>query len=152
MANPIKVVLEQEVPNLGSGGDVVRVRPGFARNYLIPRGLAGPATPHNLARIEELKRKAQERAESELGRAKELAGRLESVSIKLERAVGDEHRMYGSVTSKDIEQAYLEMGLELDRKKIVLNEPIKTLGLHEVPVRLHAEVKAVLRVEVIKKA
>jgi large subunit ribosomal protein L9 len=151
MANPIKVVLEKDVPNLGSGGQVVRVRPGYARNYLIPRGLAARATEQNLRRVEDLKRLAAERGEHELAQAQEIAQKLEATSIKLERAVGEENRMYGSVTTKDIEHAYQELGLTVDRRKIELAEPIKTLGLHEVPIRLHAQVKASLRVEVIKK-
>ncbi len=152
MANPIKVVLEKDVPNLGTGGQVVRVRPGYARNYLIPRGLAGPATEQNLKRIDELKRLAEQRTQQELSQADQLAQKLGAASIKLERAVGEENRMYGSVTAKDIEQAFSELGLEVDRRKIELGEPIKTLGLHEVPIRLHAQVKAVLKVEVVKKS
>ena len=151
MANPIKVLLHKDVPSLGSSGEIVRVRPGYARNYLVPRGLAGPATQGNLARVEELKRVADLRLQQELGRARELATKLESVSVKLERAVGEENRMYGSVTAKDIEHACAEHGVAVDRRKIELGEPIKTLGLHQVPVRLHAEVKAVLQVVVTKK-
>jgi large subunit ribosomal protein L9 len=152
VANPIKVVLQEDVPNLGPGGQIVRVRPGYARNYLIPRGLAARATEQNLRRIDDLKRLAAERADRELAEAQEIAKKLEANSAKLERAVGEENRMYGSVTSKDIEHAFSELGLVVDRRKIELAEPIKTLGLHEVPIKLHAQVKAVLRVEVVKKA
>ena len=151
MGRPIRVVLQESVANLGTSGDVVRVRPGFARNFLIPRGLAAPATPANLARIDEIKRQAAARIERELGEAKTVAAELERTSVKLERAVGEERKMYGSVTSRDIEEAYAAVGLALDRKKIQLDEPIKELGLHEVKVRLHGDVDATLRVEVIKK-
>jgi large subunit ribosomal protein L9 len=152
MASAIRVVLQKSVDNLGTGGDVVRVRPGYARNYLFPRELAAPATPSNLARIEELKRAAAARAEGEIAAAQQLAEKLRAVSVKIERAVGDENKMYGSVTTRDIEEAYTAQGVEVDRKRILLREPIKELGLVEVPVRLHANVTATLRVEVVKKS
>lgn len=150
MATQIHVVLQQDVQNLGKSGDLVRVRPGYARNFLIPRGLAAPATAGNLARIEDLRQKARARAAKELGQAQETAKKLESVSVKIARAVGEENKMYGSVTSKDIEEAFAAIGVELDRKKITLDEPIKTLGLSEVPIKLHHDVVAKLRVEVVK--
>jgi len=152
MANPIKVVLQKDVPNLGPGGQIVRVRPGYARNYLIPRGLAARATEQNLRRLDELKRLTAERADRELAEAQQIAQKLQAASAKLERAVGEENRMYGSVTAKDIEHAFAELGLTVDRRKIELAEPIKTLGPHEVPIKLHPQIKAVLRIEVVKKA
>jgi len=150
MANHIRVVLKEDVDHLGAGGDVVQVRPGYARNYLIPRGMAMPATSGNLARVEELKKAAESRAAQLLEEAKQLKVKLEATSVKLERSVGDEAKMYGSVTTRDIEEAYKALGLEIDRKKINLREPIKGLGLTEVPVKLHADVEATLRVEVVK--
>lgn len=150
MANQIRVVLQQDVDNLGNGGDVVVVKPGYARNYLIPRGMAMPATAGNLARVEELKRQAAARATQILDEAKQLKEKLEANSIKLERSVGEEAKMYGSVTAKDIEEAYKLLGLKIDRRKIVLPEPIKELGLSDVKVKLHAQVEANLRVEVVK--
>ncbi|MBN2197482.1 MAG: 50S ribosomal protein L9 [Polyangiaceae bacterium] len=152
MATPIKVVLQDDVPSLGASGDVVRVRPGYARNFLIPRGLAALATRANLARVEDLRRQAEERAAQRLTEAQAVRVKLEAISVKLERAVGDENKMYGSVTTKDIEEAYAALGVEVDRRKLVLPDPIKTLGLHEVQLRLHAEVSASLRVEVVKKS
>lgn len=151
MASAIRVVLQQNVDNLGQGGDVVRVRPGYARNFLIPRGLAAPATPANLARVDELRRAAAARAQSELEEAQGIAQKLSNISVKLERAVGDENKMYGSVTTHDIEEAYAAQGVVIDRRKLHLAEPIKQLGLHEVPLRLHASVTTNLRVEVVKK-
>lgn len=150
MATQIRVVLQEDVENLGSGGEVVRVRPGFARNYLIPRGLAAPATTGNLARVEELRKLAAARAAETLAAAKSLKDKLEKSSVKLERAVGAESKMYGSVTAKDIEEAYAAEGLVIDRRKLTLADPIKELGLHEVGVKLHADVTATLRVEVVK--
>jgi large subunit ribosomal protein L9 len=152
MATPIKVVLQTDVDNLGESGDVVRVRPGYARNYLIPRGLAAPATPSNLARVGEIKRLSAARAEKELSAAQAVANKLEGVSVKIERAVGDEEKMYGSVTARDIEEAYRAAGVEIDRKRVQLVEPIKLLGVHEVPLRLHPKVSVQLKVEVVKQA
>jgi len=150
MATQISVVLQKDVDNLGVGGDVVRVRPGYARNYLIPRGLALPATAGNLSRVEALKKAALARATEVLESARALKGKVEKVSVKIERAVGDDNKMYGSVTTKDIEEAYGALGIEIDRKKVSLGEPIKALGLSEVKIRLHREVEATLRVEVVK--
>lgn len=150
MANHISVVLQKDVENVGNGGEVVRVKPGFARNYLIPRGLAMPATVGNLAQVEELKRQAEARAAELLKEANELKAKLEATSAKLERSVGEESKMYGSVTAKDIEEAYKALGLTIDRRKVTIAEPIKSLGLFDVKVRLHHAVEASLRVEVVK--
>jgi large subunit ribosomal protein L9 len=150
MANPIQVVLQDDVEHLGASGDVVRVRPGYARNFLIPRRLAAPATPGNLARVEELKAKARERAAAAKADAEKLKKQLESVSIKVARQVGAENKMYGSVTSRDIEEAYASAHhIQFDRRKLKLGEAIRTLGLTAVPLQLHPEVTAMLRVEVV---
>src|SRR5690554_1743438 len=125
MASVIRLILKEDVDNLGSSGDVVRVRPGYARNFLIPRGLALPATDSNMAQLDELKRLAAARAQKDLEAAEQEKQKIEAISIKLERAVGEENRMYGSVTSKDIAEAYAAQGVELDRKKIELDDPIK---------------------------
>ncbi len=151
MATPIKVVLSEDVETLGTSGDVVRVRPGYARNFLIPRGLAVPATESNLARVGDLKRAAAARAEKERAAAEEVAKKVGGVSVKIARAVGDENKMYGSVTTRDIEEAFAKAGVEIDRKKLVLAEPIKTLGLHDVALKLHPKVSVQLKVEVIKE-
>jgi large subunit ribosomal protein L9 len=151
MATPIKVVLQKDVDNLGAGGDVVRVRPGHARNFLIPRGLAVPATPANLLRVGDLKKAALVDAQKSLADAKEQQQKIEAVAVKVERAVGDEGKMYGSVTGRDIELAFAAVGVTIDRKRLLLPEPLKTLGLSEVQIKLHPEVTAKLRVEVVKK-
>ncbi|HEX4475668.1 MAG TPA: 50S ribosomal protein L9 [Polyangiaceae bacterium] len=150
MATMIHVVLQLDVQNLGKSGDLVRVRPGYARNFLVPRGLAAPATAGNVARIEDLRRQAFARAAKELTQAQETAKNLGNLSVKIPRAVGDENKMYGAVTSRDIEEAFRAIGVEVDRKKVLLDEPIKTLGLHEVPIKLHHDVTTKLRVEVVK--
>ena len=151
MATAIRVVLQDEMATLGDSGDVVKVRTGFARNYLFPRGIAVPATDANLARVGELKKAAVVRVQKQLENAKLLAKQLQSTAVKLERAVGDENKMYGSVTAKDIEEAFAALGLEIDRRKLDLPDPIRRLGLTEVPLKLHQDVSAVLRVEVVKK-
>jgi large subunit ribosomal protein L9 len=105
-----------------------------------------------LARVTELKRAASAHAEELLQQARELQRKLDGLRVKLERAVGEENKMYGSVTSRDIEDAYLALGVEIDRKKIQLDEPIRELGVFEVPIKLHSEVSSVLKIEVVKKA
>ena len=151
MATQIKVLLKNDVPSLGSGGEVVRVRPGYARNFLLPRGLAVPATAGNLARVEELKRQVAEQAKQELDQANAAAAQLASASVTIERSIGDEGKMYGSVTTKDIEDAFAKVGVKIDRKKVVLAEPIKSLGTFEVPIKLHGSVSATLKVTVAPK-
>ena len=151
MATQIKVLLKNDVPSLGTGGEVVKVRPGFARNFLLPRGLAVPATAGNLARVEDLKRQVAAQAKAELEQANAAAAQLTNASVTIARAVGEEGKMYGSVTTKDIEDAFAAAGVKLDRKKIVLAEPIKVLGSVEVPIKLHASVSATLKVNVVAK-
>jgi len=151
MATQIKVLLKNDVPSLGAGGEVVRVRPGFARNFLLPRGLAVPATAGNLARIDDLKRQAATQAKQELEQATALAAQLGGLSVTIERAVGEEGKMYGAVTPKDVEDALVKAGTKIDRRKLVLKDPIKELGTFEVPIKLHASVTATLKVTVAKK-
>ena len=151
MATQIKVLLKTEVQNLGAGGEVVRVRPGFARNFLLPRGLAVPATAGNLARVEDLKRQVASQAKAELEAANAAAAQIAGASVSIARAVGEEGKMYGSVTTKDIEDAFTAAGVKIDRKKIVLADALKALGTFEVPIKLHASVTATLKVNVVKK-
>jgi large subunit ribosomal protein L9 len=151
MATNTHVLLQADVDNLGTGGEVVKVRPGFARNYLLPRGLAVPATTANLARVEELKKAAAARKSQEVAAAQELAKKLEGSSVKIARSFGDEGKMYGSVTGKDIAEAFEKSGLSFDRKNMHLPEPLKTLGTFEVPLKLHSTVSINLKVEVVKK-
>jgi large subunit ribosomal protein L9 len=152
MATNVKVLLKSNVENLGNGGDVVKVRPGFARNYLLPRGFAVPATAANLQRVEELKRHAAQQAKEELARAKDLEMRLGAVSVEIERAAGEEDKMWGSVTSRDVAEAFARVGVEIDRRKIQLKEPIKSFGPAELTIRLHHDVNATLKIDVVKKA
>jgi len=151
VATNVKVLLKSDVDNLGTGGEVVRVRAGFARNFLLPRGLAVPATAGNLARVEDLKRQVASQAKQELEQANAAAAKIAGASVSIARAVGEEGKMYGSVTTKDIEDAFGAAGVKIDRKKIVLPEALKTLGTFEVPIKLHSSVTATLKVNVVKK-
>jgi large subunit ribosomal protein L9 len=151
MATATKVLLQADVDNLGSGGEIVRVRPGFARNFLLPRGLAVPATAGNLARVEDLKKAAAARKAADVSAAQDLAKKLENASVKILRSAGDEGKMFGSVTSKDIVEAFEKTGVSFERKNLQLAEPIKTLGTFEVPLKLHGSVTVTLKVEVAKK-
>ncbi|HTM43759.1 MAG TPA: 50S ribosomal protein L9 [Polyangiaceae bacterium] len=152
MAIQIHVVLRQDLKNLGKSGSVVRVRPGYARNYLFPRSLAVPATGASLTQLEEMKRAAVARAAREKAEAEAVAAKLEKVAIKIPRSVGAEDKMYGSVTAKDIVAAYAAAGIAIDRRQLELAESIRTLGLHEVPLRLHPDLNTVLKVEVVKQS
>ena len=147
----MQVILRDDLDNLGKSGEVVNVKPGYARNYLLPRGLAVPATASNLARVEELKKAAAARKSEEIAAAQELAKKLEGSSVKIARSFGEEGKMYGSVTSKDIVDAFEKSGLTFDRKNIHLPEPLKTLGTFDVPVKLHSTVSINVKVEVVKK-
>jgi len=151
VSSTLKVLLETDVENLGTGGEVVKVRSGYARNFLLPRGLAVIATTGSLKRVDELKKAAAVRKQAEVAAAEELAKKISGVKVTLERAVGEEGKMYGSVTSRDIEEAFQKAGVTVDKKKIVLAEPIKELGSFDVPLKLAAGVEAVLKVEVAKK-
>jgi large subunit ribosomal protein L9 len=151
MATQIKVLLKNDVANLGTGGEVVKVRPGFARNFLLPRGLAVPATAGNLARVEDLKRQVASQAKAELEAANAAAAQISAASVTIQRATGEEGKMYGSVTTKDIEDAFAAAGVKIDRRKIVQSDPIKALGSFELPIKLHSNVTATLKVNVVKK-
>lgn len=150
MATNVKVLLQSDVDNLGVGGEVVRVRAGYARNFLLPRGLALPATAGNLSRVEELKRAAASKKKVERDGADELAQKLGGLSLSIARAVGEEGKMYGSVTAKDIAEASARAGVSIDRRRITIAEPIKQLGSFQVAVKLHHDVTATLKVEVVK--
>jgi large subunit ribosomal protein L9 len=147
----MEIILRQGVENLGKPGDVVSVRAGYARNYLLPRGLAYEATPGNLKRIaqERTRLEAAENARREA--AQGIAATLEQVSLTFSARVGEEGKLFGSVTAADIHQQLEAQGVHVERRQIDLHEPIKALGVYKVPVRLHADVKPEIRVWVIKQ-
>jgi len=147
----MEVILQQDVDNLGHIGEVVKVKPGFARNYLLPRGLAILADQKNLARLEHQKRSvAAKKAKAEKA-AQETATRLGTLEVQIPARAGDENRLFGSVTNQDIHDALGRQGVEIDRKKILLDAPIKTLGEFEVPVSLGAGVRGKVRVTVVRE-
>jgi large subunit ribosomal protein L9 len=150
MAHHINVVLTEELANLGKLGELVRVRPGYARNYLIPRGLAIGATAENVRRIEHEQRVAASKSAKAKAEATELATKLGAVKITIERPVGEGDRLYGSVTSRDIEEALAAQGFVIDRRRIA-SEPIKSLGAHSVTIRLGTAISATITVNVVKK-
>jgi large subunit ribosomal protein L9 len=147
----MEVILRQGIENLGKPGDVVKVKNGYARNYLLPHGLAYEATPGNLKRIQ-LERDRLEAAENtRRSTAQELATKLEQVSLTFSARVGEEGKLFGSVTASDIAQQLEAQGHHIEKRQIELHEPIKSLGVYRVPVRLHADVKPEVRVWVIKQ-
>jgi large subunit ribosomal protein L9 len=147
----MRVILRENLDNLGKAGEVVTVRPGYGRNYLLPMGLAVPATEKDEARLQHEQRQIAARLAKLAKQLASEADRLAQVSVSLARAVGEEDKLYGSVTNRDIAEALAEQGITVDAKKIVLPEPIKTLGMTEVPVKLGHEVTATLNVWVVKK-
>jgi len=144
----VQVILSEDVPNLGRTGDVVKVRPGFARNYLLPRKLAVEANPKSLRAFEHNKRIAIGKREVQKTEATGLKLKLEALTIIIGAHAGEEGKLFGSVTNIDIERALREKGFAVERRKIHLAEPIKQLGEFTVPVRLQPEVEASLKVEV----
>lgn len=151
MATHIRVVLTEDLQNFGKSGELVKVRPGFARNFLIPRGLAVGATAKNVARIEHEKRVAEARASKMRSEAEQLAEKLGSVKLSISRPVGEGDKLYGSVTTRDIEEALEEKGFSVDKRRIQLDEPIKSLTTVQVPIRLAPNVTATIEVTVVAK-
>ncbi len=147
----MKVILKEDIQSLGYKGDVVNVSDGYARNYLIPKGLVEAATPSSLKRLE-AERKARARKMARLkAEAEERAKVLKGITCSFSVKAGEEGKLFGAVTSMDIESYLKEKGFSIDRKQILLEEPIKKVGTYEVPVRLHPEVTVNIRVEVREK-
>lgn len=151
MATTLQVVLQQNVDKVGDSGELVKVRPGFARNFLIPRGLAVPATTAAVNRINHEKAVALAKADKTKKELQGVAEKINGLKLTIARSVGEDDRLFGSVTSKEIESAAKAAGVTIDRKKMQLAEPLKALGSFEIPVRLMADVTATLKVDVVKK-
>jgi large subunit ribosomal protein L9 len=147
----IQVILQQDVDKLGKSGELVRVRPGFARNFLLPRQLAVAATSGAVKRIEHEKVVALAKAEKAKKESREVATKIDALSIKLTLKAGEDGKLFGSVTAKDLETAAKAAGVVVDRKSLKLAEPIKAVGSYEVPVKLVSDVTATLKVEVVAK-
>src|SRR5712692_3993759 len=148
----VQVILNEDLPNLGRTGDVVKVRAGYARNYLLPRKLAVEADQKNIRAFEHQKRIASRRREAKRTDAMAVKARIEALEITIMARAGEEGKLFGSVTNIDIERAVREKGVDIERRKIVLPEPIKQLGDFTVPVKLDSEVEANLKVTVAAQA
>jgi large subunit ribosomal protein L9 len=144
----MKVILADDVRGLGHRGDTVTVKPGYARNFLFPQGMAYEASTANLRRLSEEKKKYDEKTLQEKGVASGVAKQVEGLTIVITKKAGDEGHLYGSVTASDIADALSAKGIEVDRRRVELAEPIRRLGAHTVHVRLHRDVAATLNVEV----
>jgi large subunit ribosomal protein L9 len=151
MPATIQVILQHDVDKVGKSGELVKVRPGFARNYLLPRSLAVTATTAAVSRINHEKVVAQAKAEKSKAGARAIAEQLNALTLKIERSVGEEDRLFGSVTAKEIENLVKAKGIAFDRKTMHMPEAIKALGKFEIPVKLLTDVTATLKVEVVKK-
>ena len=147
----MQLILREDVDNLGRAGELVNVKPGYGRNFLLPKGLAVLATPKNVARVEHEKRMAAGRAAKARKGAEDVAARVEGAQINIARQVGEEDKLFGSVSGRDIADALAEQGITVDHRKVHLGEPIKTLGMHEVKIKLASEVQATVKVWVVKK-
>ena len=145
----MEVILREHVETLGRRGDVVKVAEGYARNYLLPRKLALPVTENNKRQIERERKMAEARDLEEKGAAEAIAIRLTQIEVEIRRRVGENETLYGSVTTADIAQALKDKGFDIDKRKIALPEPLKALGESTVPVKIHREVTAQVKVKVV---
>ena len=145
------VILLESVSKLGDRGSTVKVKPGYARNYLFPRGLALPASDANARVFKERERVLEKRDQLAMGAAQSRAAKLADVSCTIPVQVGEEDKLYGSVTAVDIARSLTDQGHKIDKKQIVLEEPIKQLGVYTIDVRLHREVTAPIKVWVVKE-
>ncbi len=147
----MKIILNEDIEHLGQLGDLVEVKPGFARNYLFPRGFALKPTGHNLEMIKYKKIKAQKRLELEKLSALEQKQKLEELTLTIEKKAGESDTLFGSVTTIDIQEKLAELGTQIDRKKIHLDEPIKKLGHHLCKVKLIEDIEAEIKIEVVRQ-
>ncbi len=146
----MEVILRQAIDKLGNPGEIVNVSNGYARNYLLPRGVAYVATEGNKRRIAQERKRLEAAEESRRSSARELAQKLEQVSLTFSARVGEEGKLFGSVTSADITAQLVAQGLQVEKRQVELHEPIKALGVYRIPIRLHADVHPEIKVWVIK--
>ncbi len=144
----IQVILREDVHALGAAGDIVRVKPGYARNFLVPQGKATPATAERVNQVEHQKRVISEMRAKELTDLESVKAKLDGTKLEIEAQAGEEGKLFGSVTAQNLAELLAEKGLEVDRRKIVLTEPIKTVGEHTVSIRLRSDVVAKFNVTV----
>ncbi len=148
----MQVILKEDMPNLGKAGDIVSVKDGYGRNYLLPQRLAVAANTRNVSQVEHQKRVVEIHRKKVTASSMETKAAIEAVVARISRAVGDEKKLFGSVTSRDITDALEAMGVSIDRRLLELEEPIKSLGDYEVEVRLPQGVRAIVKVQVVAKA
>ena len=147
----MKIILRQDFDGLGAMGEIVTVKDGYARNFLLPRGIAVPANPKNIRSLEEEQKVMQRKQDKDQRLAETLSKDLEKVSLTAPVSVGEEDRVFGSVTAQTISDLLKEKGYEIDKRKILLDEPIKALGIYTISVKLHTDVEAKVRVWVVKE-
>ncbi len=147
----MKVILRKNYTNLGKVGDLVDVKDGFARNYLLPKQIAYAATKGNISALEEEKKQIAKAEAKHLEKAKNMAAELQKLSITIPVKVGEEDKVFGSVTTQMIADALKEKNYDIDKRKIVINEPIKSLGIYDVNVKLHSEINAVVKTWVVRE-
>lgn len=147
----MKVILKEDVKSIGSMGQTVDVSDGFARNYLVPRGLAVEANVKNIRSLEHEKKVIQEKAKKVKNSVQDLADRLANITVVIKTKAGEEGKLFGSVTTMDIAEQLKNQGIEIDKKKISLDEPIKRLGTYAVNLRLHSEITAQVNMQVIEE-
>lgn len=148
----MKIILLEDIEKLGKEGDIVEVAPGYARNFLLAKKKALVSTPGNMKRFEEIKKRKTIQYLKSKEEAEKLAERLNTVSITSVAKAGENEKLYGSVTSHDIAELLKKEGFELDKKKIVIEEPIKSLGVYSIPIKLHPEVQATIKLWVVSEA
>lgn len=147
----MKLILREDVDKLGESGDIVEVRAGYGRNYLIPQGKAMMATDGALKQVERMKEQAERRAELTVERAQDMAERLETTSVTIPVEVGEDERIHGSITTQDIADALAERDIDIDKRKITIDQDIKTLGEYTATISLISEIKAQIKVWVVKE-
>ena len=146
----MKIILIKDVEHLGKAGDQLEVKNGYARNYLIPQGMALRSTPQSLNRFKEEARLLEMKKDRALKKSRELAEKLKTLSLTIPVQVGEEDRVFGAVTSQIIAEQLHDKGYEIDKRQIQLDEPIKALGIYDIPIKLHSEISAAVKVWVIK--
>lgn len=147
----MKVILKEDVKNIGSMGQILDVADGFARNYLVPRGLAMEANVKNIKSLEHAKKVIQEKAKKVKNQAEDLSTRIANITVVIKAKAGEEGKLFGSVTTMDIAEQLKNEGMDIDKKKISLEEPIKRLGTYTVNIKLHPEVSTPVQVDVIEE-
>ena len=147
----MKIILKENIESLGAAGEIVEVKAGYARNFLVPKKMAVPATPTYLKQYDEEQRLKSLQAKKEKRGAENLARQLEKVSVTAAVPVGEEDKIFGSVTSQNISDLLKEQDFEIDRRKIQLDEPLRALGVYDVPIRLHSDVEVRIKVWVVKE-